>query len=72
MASDVRVSMSARVTTMRRQDRHQDEQTEELFEKNHKNSSSGHGSIRDEDRQQRCHQPTRELKTMENVGIHET
>ena len=36
MASDVRVSMSARVTTMRRQDRHQDEPTEELFEKNTK------------------------------------
>ena len=53
--------MSAHVSTMRRQERHQDEQQKNYL-KDSKNSSSRHVCIRAEDRQHRCHQPTRELK----------
>ena len=42
------MSMSAHVTTMRRQDGQQDEQQKNYL-KNLKNSSSGHVSIRNED-----------------------
>ena len=42
------MSMSAHLTTMRRQDR-QDDTTEELPDKFLKNSSSGHVSILNED-----------------------
>ena len=62
MAWDVRMSMSAHVTTKRRQDRHQDEQQKNYL-KISQNSSPGNVSMRDEDRQQRCRQPTRELET---------
>ena len=56
MARDVRMSMSAHVTTMRRQERHQDETAEELPDFLKKLIIHS----------------TRELKARNNVGIHDT